>query len=53
MVLGMAYEVFGQLPDPASEECNLHIRAAGVLIVELKLRHVHRVTAFCHNEPVL
>jgi hypothetical protein len=27
----------------------LHIRAAGVLLVELELLHVHRVTGFCHK----
>jgi len=35
MVFGMALEVFGQLPDPAGEKCDLHVRAAGVFIVEL------------------
>src|SRR3954467_11200002 len=49
MVFGMALEVFGQLPDPASEERDLHIGAACILFVELELLHVHRVTAFCHK----
>jgi hypothetical protein len=49
MVFGMALEVFGQLPDPAGEECDLHVRAAGILLMELKLLHVHRITAFCHK----
>src|SRR5205085_6900885 len=49
MVFGMALEVFGQLPDPAGEKCDLHVRAAGILLVELELLHVHRVTAFCHK----
>ena len=49
MVFGMALEVFGQLPDPAGQKCDLHVRAASVFIVELELLHVHRVTAFCHK----
>ena len=49
MIFGVALEVVGQLRDPAGEERNLHIRAAGVLLVELKLLHVHRVTAICHK----
>jgi hypothetical protein len=49
MIFGMALEVFGQLADSASEERDLHIGAARILIVELELLHVHRVTAFCHK----
>src|SRR5436190_18813235 len=49
MVFGVALEVFGQLPDPAREQRDLHIGAACVLFVELELLHVHRVTAFCHK----
>ena len=49
MIFGVTLEVFGQLRDPAGEECDLHIRAAGILLVELELLHVHRVTAFCHK----
>ena len=49
MIFGVALEVVGQLRDPAGKERNLHIRAAGVLLVELKLLHVHRVTAICHK----
>ena len=49
MIFGVALQVFGQLRDPAGEERDLHIRAAGVLFVELELLHVHRVTAFCHK----
>jgi len=49
MVFGMALEVVGQLSNPAGEEGDLHIRAAGIFLMELELLHVHRVTAFCHK----
>ena len=50
MIFGVTLEVVGQLRDPAGEERDLYIRAARILFVQLKLPHVHRVTAFCHNE---
>ena len=36
MIFSMALEVFGQLRDPAGEERNLHVRAAGVLLIDLE-----------------
>ena len=50
VILRVTLEVVGQLRDPAGEQCDLYIGAACVLLVELELLHVHRVTAFCHNE---
>src|SRR5215203_2377972 len=50
MILRVTLEVVRQLRDPAGEEGNLHVRTAGIFFVELELLHVHRVTAFCHNE---
>lgn len=49
MILGVGFEVFGQLRDPAGKKCDLHICAAGIFLVQLKLPHVHRITAFCHK----
>ena len=37
MIFGVALQVFGQLRDPAGEQRDLHIRAAGVLLVQLEL----------------
>jgi hypothetical protein len=31
----------------------LHVRAAGILLMKLECREIHRVAAFCHNEPVV
>jgi hypothetical protein len=49
MILGVTLQVFGELGNPAGETRNLHVRAAGVPLMELELLHVHRVTAFCHK----
>ena len=53
MVFGIGLQVFRQLSDTAGEECYLHIRAAGILLMKLECREIHRVAAFCHNEPVV
>jgi hypothetical protein len=50
MIFGIGLQVFVQLLDPASEKCDLHIRAAGVFIVKLELFEAHCTAAFCHNE---
>jgi hypothetical protein len=49
MIFGVTLQVFRKLGDPASQKCHLHIRAAGVFLMELELLHVLRVTAFCHK----
>jgi hypothetical protein len=46
----VAFEVFGQLRDPAGKQRDLHVSATSVLLVQLELPHIHRVTAVCHNE---
>ena len=50
MIFGVGLQVFRQMSDPAGEECHLHIRAAGILLMKLECREIHRVAAFCHNE---
>ena len=50
MIFGVAFEVVSQLRNAASQKGNLHICAAGIVFVELKLPHVHRVTSICHNQ---
>jgi len=42
--------VLGQMLDPAGKKCDLHIRAAGVFVMQLKLLKTHRFGALCHNE---
>src|SRR4249919_3343347 len=49
MIFGVTLQVFRQLRDSAGQNGYLHIRAAGVFLMELELLHVLRVTAFCHK----
>jgi len=36
--------------DPAGEKCDLHIRAAGIFVMQLELLEIHRLVAVSHNE---
>src|SRR5262249_43995052 len=36
--------------DPVREKCDLHIRAAGILIMQLELLEIQRLVALSHNE---
>jgi len=36
--------------DPVREKCDLHIRAAGILIMQLELLEVQRLVTLSHNE---
>jgi hypothetical protein len=36
--------------DPVREKCDLHIRAAGILVMQLELLEIHRLVALSHNE---
>ena len=36
--------------DPGREKCDLHIRAAGIFVMQLELLETHRLVALCHNE---
>jgi hypothetical protein len=36
--------------DPAGEKCDLHIRAAGVFVMQLEVLKTRRLVALCHNE---
>ena len=36
--------------DPVREKRDLHIRAAGIFVMQLKLLETQRFTALCHNE---
>ncbi len=50
MIFGVGLQVFRQMSDPAGEKCHLHIRAAGILLMKLERREIHRVAAFCHTK---
>jgi len=36
--------------DPVGKKCDLHIRAAGIFLMQLELRKIRRLVALCHNE---
>ena len=36
--------------DPAGEKCDLHIRAAGIFVMQLELLEIRRLVAVSHNE---
>src|SRR5947208_12771886 len=36
--------------DPAGEKCDLHIRAAGIFVMQLELLEIQRLVALSHNE---
>ena len=36
--------------DPVREKCDLHIRAAGILVMQLELLEIQRLVALSHNE---
>ena len=36
--------------DPVGEECDLHIRAAGIFVMQLELLEIQRLVTLSHNE---
>ncbi len=36
--------------DPVREKCDLHIRAAGIFVMQLDLLEIQRLVALSHNE---
>jgi len=36
--------------DPVREKCHLHIRAAGIFVMQLELLEIRRLVALSHNE---
>ena len=50
VVFGVAFQVFGQLPDPARQKRDLHIGAASVFPVQLELLDVQRFRILSHFE---
>ena len=50
MILAVNLEVLSQMLDPAREKRYLHIRAAGIFVMQLELFEIRRLVALCHNE---
>lgn len=50
MILPVGLEVLSQMLDPSGEKCDLHIRTAGVVFMQLELLQFHRLGVLCHNE---
>src|SRR4029450_13045975 len=50
MIFPVGLKVFSQMLDPASEKCDLHIRTAGIFLMQLELLKIRRLVALCHNE---
>jgi hypothetical protein len=50
MIFPVNLKVLSQMLDPAGEKCDLHIRAAGIFIMQLELLELHRLVALSHNE---
>ena len=50
MILLVSLKVLSQMFNPAGEKCDLHIRAAGIFIMQLELLEIQRLVALSHNE---
>jgi hypothetical protein len=50
MIFPIDLKVFSQMLDPAGEKCDLHIRAAGIFLMQLELLETRRLVALRHNE---
>src|SRR5918996_2772903 len=50
MIFLVSLKVLSQMLDPAGEECDLHIRAAGIFVMQLNLLEIQRLVALSHNE---
>ena len=54
MIFPVNLKVLSQMLDPAGQKCDLHIRAAGIFVMQLELLEIRRLVALSHNEgPIL
>ena len=53
MIFPVGLKVLRQMLDPVSEKCDLHIRAAGIFLMQLELLKIQRLVALCHNEGAI
>jgi hypothetical protein len=50
MIFLISLKVLSQMLDPTGEKCDLHIRAAGIFVMQLELLEIQRLVALSHNE---
>src|SRR5436190_14169946 len=50
MIFPIGLKVLSQMLNRTGEKCDLHIRAAGIFVMQLKLLEAQRFTALCHDE---
>jgi len=53
MIFPIGLKMFRQMLDPTRQKCDLHIRAAGIVIVQLELLKTDCFVALCHNEALI
>ena len=53
MIFLVSLKVLSQMLDPAGEKCDLHIRAAGIFVMQLDLLEIQRLVALSHNEGAI
>jgi hypothetical protein len=50
VIFPVGLKVLSQMLDPVGEKCDLHIRAASIVLMQLELLEIQRLVALCHNE---
>ena len=50
MIFLVNLKVLSQMLDSVREKCDLHIRAAGIFVMQLELLEIRRLVALSHNE---
>ena len=50
MIFLVNLKVLSQMLDSVREKCDLHIRAAGIFVMQLELLEIRRLVALGHNE---
>ena len=50
MIFPVNLKLLSQMLDPVREKCDLHIRAAGIFVMQLELLEIRRLVALSHNE---
>ena len=50
MIFPVNLKVLSQMLDSVREKCDLHIRAAGIFVMQLELLEIRRLVALGHNE---
>ena len=50
MIFPVNLKMLSQMFDPARKKCDLHIRTAGIFIMQLELLEIRRLVALSHNE---